>query len=155
MFKPQYLKLSQIKKNRWRLEEDLTFTSNCLTKAEQCLLEEVGASIKISEKDFTIVIPEKTASDLASVPRFLWWFLSPWGIGKAAILHDHTHQACRQYQTSKQYKKEKYLKARALSNKLFLLSMKTLKYKPRAYKIYLAYVTVCMTTKLRDTLGIK
>ena len=36
-----------------------------------------------------IKIPKYFKTDFASVPRFLWGILPPWGIyGKAAILHD-------------------------------------------------------------------
>jgi hypothetical protein len=153
MFDDTYLAVSHILKYRWRLDKDVSFTSNCLTKQEQLLLEEIGANITVEDTGFTIVVKSKTATDLASVPRFLWWFLSPWDIAKAAVLHDHTHQASRNYQNSKQYNKSKYIKARKVSNKLFLCSMKTLKFKPSKYKLYLAYLFVCATTKIKDALG--
>ena len=39
----------------------------------------------------TVVIPAGFMSDGASVPRFLWWFLPPWGDRAtfAALLHDY------------------------------------------------------------------
>jgi hypothetical protein len=153
MFDKDYLSLSHILKNRWRIDKDVSFTSKCLTKQEQLLLEEVGANINVKSNEFTITVKRGTATDLASVPRFLWWFLSPWDIAKAAVLHDHTHQAAQKYKSLKQYNRSKYIRARKVSNKLFLCSMKTLEIKPSTYKIYLAYLFVCATTKIKDILG--
>jgi hypothetical protein len=37
----------------------------------------------------TIIVPDGFKTDFASVPRPLWWWLSPWGKhGNAAVIHD-------------------------------------------------------------------
>lgn len=40
-----------------------------------------------------VVIPEGFTTDGASVPRFLWWYISPIdpGIFRAAVLHDYLY----------------------------------------------------------------
>lgn len=39
--------------------------------------------------DYRIDVPPKFMTDYASTPRFLWWFIKPWGNhGMAAVIHD-------------------------------------------------------------------
>ena len=38
-------------------------------------------------------IPKGFVTDLASVPRFLWMFLAPSEIAKAAVLHDYLYHS--------------------------------------------------------------
>lgn len=41
----------------------------------------------------TIEVPVGFATDFASVPRPLWWWIAPWGRhGRAAIIHDFLYQ---------------------------------------------------------------
>ena len=43
----------------------------------------------ISFRGMTVTIPEGTESDLASIPRFLWWLMAPHELTiEAAIIHD-------------------------------------------------------------------
>lgn len=40
----------------------------------------------------TITVPHGFMTDFASVPRPLWWWLSPWGKhGNAAVIHDYLY----------------------------------------------------------------
>ena len=79
--------------------------------------------------DIDIKIPKYFKTDFASVPRFLWSFLPPWGIyGKATILHDFL------YYSGLFSKKEADL--------LFLEAMKTLEVKK--WKQYIMYYAVRM-----------
>ncbi len=56
------------KSNYWKVLAPLTYTTN---------------------DDINIKIPKDFLTDFATVPRFLWSILPPWGrYGKAAILHD-------------------------------------------------------------------
>lgn len=39
--------------------------------------------------DYRIDVPPRFMTDYASTPRFLWWFVKPWGNhGMAAVIHD-------------------------------------------------------------------
>lgn len=74
--------------------------------------------------DFTV--PAGFVTDLASTPRFLWWWLPPWSTyGPAAIIHDAAYR--RQERT------------RAEADALFLAGMAVLKVPAaRRWVIYLS-----------------
>lgn len=45
---------------------------------------------------FVITVPEGFETDFASVPKFAWWLISPYGKhGKAAVLHDYLYHLGR------------------------------------------------------------
>ena len=47
------------------------------------------------EKDgvrYRIVVPEGYENDLASIPRVLWWWISPFDLGAASVPHDWIYQ---------------------------------------------------------------
>lgn len=60
-----------LQKNYWRVRE-----------AFLCTFQYRGM-------DASVTIPEGYLTDGASVPRYLWWLIPPWGsYGQAAIVHD-------------------------------------------------------------------
>ena len=46
------------------------------------------------ESPYVIRVPAYFQTDFASVPRLLWWLISPTdpGVGKAAVLHDYLYR---------------------------------------------------------------
>lgn len=83
----------------------------------------------ITKSGDTITVPEKFITDLASTPRILWWFLSPWDIARAAVIHDFMY--CRS---------ETY--SRKLADSVFLEAMKHSKPKISKTKRHLAHAAV-------------
>ena len=54
------------------------------------------------DSDIKIVVPEGFRSDFASLPRFLWSIIPPYGKhGKAAFLHDFLYEAVRRQRFSR------------------------------------------------------
>jgi len=50
------------------------------------LVEDFTENTKIG----TITVPKSTITDLASVPRLLWWIIPPFGrYSQAAVIHDY------------------------------------------------------------------
>tara|TARA_Y100001963_G_scaffold7722_1_gene10017 strand:- start:281 stop:754 length:474 start_codon:yes stop_codon:yes gene_type:complete len=127
----------------WELNRSLTFTTDDLTESEIDLLKEVGANIIKSGK---ITCRKGMKTDLASVPRIVWNVIAPWDVARAAVIHDHLYAVLRKY-----YNKDhgmsngweiKWNKARALSDKVFLLGMQAADPKVPSWKIYSAYWSV-------------
>jgi len=68
--------------------------------------------------------------------------IAPWDVARAAVIHDHLYSTLRKYYHSKLMNKSKWRKARALSDKVFLLGMKSADPKVSKFKMYSAYWAV-------------
>ena len=123
----------------WKLEEDLGFREGSLTKDEIELLRGVGANIKDSGM---ITCAKGMRTDLASTPRIVWGLISPWDVARAAIIHDHLYAKLRLYYKTDSMMQSKWKAAKVLSDKIFLLGMKSADPKVPCWKIYPAYWAV-------------
>ena len=133
----------------WKLQDDLAFREASLSKDEIKLLRDVGANIKDSGR---ITCTKGMRTDLASTPRIVWGLISPWDVARAAIIHDHLYASLRKYykdnitvsdsELKKEVSKNNWTKARALSDRIFLLGMKSSDPKVPVWKIYPAYWAV-------------
>ena len=123
----------------WVLNRELSFTTDQFSAADIEVLERVGANITKSGK-FSCLKGMKT--DLASVPRSCWTFIAPWDCARAAVIHDHLYAVLRKYYHSKEMHKPTWTRARALSDKVFLLGMKSAEPKISKFKMYSAYWSV-------------
>ena len=125
----------------WVLEKGLSFITEDLTDAEIDCLKEVGANIATSGR---VTCKKGMVTDLASVPRIVWNVIAPWDVARAAVIHDHLYAVLREYYHSEDMDKEIWTKARALSDKIFLLGMQAAEPKVSKFKIYSAYYSVRM-----------
>ena len=108
--------------NTWVLEKSLSFKTKHLSEPHCDVLIELE-QILIKRGRVTCDAGMKT--DLASVPRIAWAVIAPWDVARAAVIHDHLYSTLRKYYHSKLMNKSKWRKARALSDKVFLLGMKS------------------------------
>ena len=113
----------------WELEKVLSFQTDDLTADEIKCLKIIGANIAETGR---ITCKKGMKTDLASVPRIVWNILAPWDVARAAVIHDHLYATLRNYYNkvvcnmhhgSKSEYKSIWEKARALSDKVFLLGM--------------------------------
>lgn len=83
-----------------------------------------------------VVIPIGFKTDFASVPRFLWSILPPWGrYGKAAVVHDYLYQ----HRTPKSRIQRIFCKERKEADRIFLEAMTVLKVRNwRKFPMYYA-----------------
>jgi hypothetical protein len=133
----------------WELEKSLAFKTDDLSEAEIGLLKDVGVNISSTGR---ITCKKGMKTDLASVPRIIWNFISPWDVARAATIHDHLYATLRRYFTDnvgenknvkdKALNKKIWSKARALSDKVFLLGMRSADPKVPSWKIQSAYSSV-------------
>ena len=125
----------------WVLEKALSFTveGHGISSVDLDILQEIGANVANTGR---VTCKKGMKTDLASVPRICWALLAPWDVARAAVIHDHLYAACRDYKKSEGYKYSTWKKARALSDKIFLLGMKAADPNVPAWKVYPAYWSV-------------
>ena len=133
----------------WELEKSLSFKSDGLSEVEIGLLKDVGVNISSTGR---ITCKKGMKTDLASVPRIIWNFISPWDVARAATIHDHLYATLKRYFTDnvgenknvkdKALNKKIWSKARALSDKVFLLGMRSADPKVPSWKIQSTYSSV-------------
>ena len=125
---------------KWVLGRDLSYTTEDLTSGDVEALKSVGVNI-INK---TVTVPIGFVTDLASVPRAMWWLIAPFDIARAAIIHDLLYKTIRQYRwkigTDKDMEVVKAAKSAA--DKVFLLGMKDAEPKIPGWKTYLSWKAV-------------
>ena len=77
----------------WELNEPLIYNCDFLLKKEMSMLKD--CNIDITPRAILggmIVVPKGYITDLASVPRSIWGFISPFDIARAAVVHDMLYE---------------------------------------------------------------
>ena len=125
---------------KWVLGRDLSYTTDDLTPEDIKALKGVG--VKITKK--TITVPTGFVTDLASVPRAMWWAIAPFDVARAAIIHDLLYKTIRQYRWKKGDAQDSELvaNAKSASDKVFLEGMRDSDPNVPGYKIYLSWKAV-------------
>ena len=132
----------------WKLERTLSFQTDDLTADEIRCLKIIGANIVETGR---ITCKKGMKTDLASVPRIVWNILAPWDVARAAVIHDHLYATLRNYynkvvRNMHHGRKPEYKliweKARALSDKVFLLGMDAAEPSISGWKKKSAYYSV-------------
>ena len=75
---------------KWVLSRLLSYQNKDM---DEDVLKVVGVSVVASR----ISVGKGFVTDLASVPRICWAFISPWDIARAAIIHDLLYKKIRVY----------------------------------------------------------
>ena len=125
---------------KWALGRDLSYTTDDLTQEDVKALKGVG--IKITKN--TITVKTGFVTDLASVPRAMWWAIAPFDVARAAIIHDLLYKTIRQYRWKMKDKEDKDLikQAKVASDKVFLLGMHDAEPSVPGWKKYSAWKAV-------------
>ena len=125
---------------KWALGRDLSYTTDDLTPEDIKALKGVG--IKITKN--TITVKTGFVTDLASVPRAMWWAIAPFDVARAAIIHDLLYKTIRQYRWKMKDKEDKDLikQAKIASDKVFLLGMHDAEPAVPGWKKYSAWKAV-------------
>ena len=130
---------------KWILGRDLSYTTKDLTVEEIKALKGVGVKVKRdTNKTETITVPTGFVTDLASVPRAMWWAIAPFDVARAAIIHDILYKSIRQYRHKMQDKQDNALvkAAKKASDKVFLLAMNDAEPSVPKWKKYSAWKAV-------------
>ena len=130
---------------KWILGRDLSYTTKDLSVEDIKALKGVGVKVKRdTNKTETIKVPTGFVTDLASVPRALWWAIAPFDVARAAIIHDLLYKSIRQYRWKMKDKEDKQLikEAKIASDKVFKLAMEDADPKIAGWKIYSSWKAV-------------
>jgi hypothetical protein len=130
---------------KWILERSLSYQNE---EMEESPLQAVGIKCPASK----ITCTKGFVTDLASVPRAIWWLISPWDIARAAIIHDLLYKRIRQYRLKNEdlddpnieEVQRAYRSAKKASDKVFLMAMKDAEPAVPKWKMYAAYYTVVL-----------
>ena len=69
---------------KWVLGRELSYDCPELTQEEILALKNIGVVMDKTK----ITVPVGFVTDLASVPRAMWWAIAPFDVARAAIIHD-------------------------------------------------------------------
>ena len=128
---------------KWILERALSYQND---EIEESPLQAVGVKCPASK----ITCKKGFVTDLASVPRAIWWLISPWDIARAAIIHDLLYKRIRQYRVKcskslKNYEDPKVIDdAKKAADDVFHMAMKDAEPSVARWKIAAAYYSVRM-----------
>ena len=124
---------------KWILERPLSYQNE---EIDEVALESVGVKCPASK----ITCAKGFVTDLASVPRAIWWLISPWDIARAAIIHDLLYKRIRQYRAKEGIHDEhsNVKAAKKASDNVFLMAMKDADPDIPKWKMYAAYYAVVL-----------
>ena len=147
---PNPLITRMINPDTWMILPEYTMHVYNLSDLDAELLSEIGVNIEKKDEYSIITLPEKQASDLGSIPKFLQWWLDPWDIAEPSIFHDYIHQTANQYFTTSKDKEKLsvYNRARKLSDTLLHDGVKSLN-RVSAYNAQLVYLAVRIQSVIR------
>lgn len=123
----------------WVLDKALSFTPDNMKESDIELLKEVGVNINVKGK---ITCKKGMQTDLASVPRACWAFISPWDVARAAVIHDHIYAALRDYSSKEDHDINKWGLARGLADDVFLMGMNSAEPAVPCWKKFFSYYSV-------------
>lgn len=79
----------------WVLDSALVYEDDYLNDEQISVLKEVG--VKVDARSGKITAPKGLKTDMASVPRFMWWLIAPFDVARAAVIHDVLYSKIRHY----------------------------------------------------------
>jgi hypothetical protein len=129
---------------KWILERALSYQNE---EMEESALQSVGVKCPASR----ITCKKGFVTDLASVPRAIWWLISPWDIARAAIIHDLLYKRIREYRAKEGVLDmnpnaktviNNYTAAKKAADKVFLMAMEDANPSVPNWKIKAAYYAV-------------
>ena len=131
---------------KWILERALSYQND---EMEESPLQ----SVRIKCPASRITCAKGFETDLASVPRAIWWLISPWDIARAAIIHDLLYKRIRQYRAaegsldahpSAETVVNNYTAAKKAADNVFLMAMEDAEPAVPNWKMKAAYYAVVL-----------
>ena len=130
---------------KWILERALSYQN---VDMEESSLQSVGVKCPASK----ITCKKGFVTDLASVPRAIWWLISPWDIARAAIIHDLLYKRIREYRAENEDIDDpnietvvgNYTAAKKAADDVFLMAMEDAQPAVPNWKMKAAYYAVVL-----------
>ena len=122
----------------WVLNGELSYEDDKLTDKQIADLRTVG--LKIKGKGI-VTAPKGLHTDMASVPRFMWWLIAPFDVARAAVIHDVMYAQIRNYRYHDGTDKRAFA-AKKASDLVFKHAMDDAEPPVPGWKKYLCYQAV-------------
>ena len=123
----------------WVLNTKLTYEDDHLTDQQMEDLKAVGAPI--DKRSGKVTAPAKLKTDMASVPKFMWWLIAPFDVARAAIIHDVLYAKIRNFRYHGGSDAEAF-KAKKVADLVFKHAMDDAEPPVSGWKKYLCYQAV-------------
>lgn len=125
---------------KWVLGRELSYDCPELTQEEILALKNIGVVMDKTK----ITVPVGFVTDLASVPRAMWWLIAPFDVARSAIIHDLLYKTIRQYRHNMQDKQDDALvkAAKKASDMVFYHGMNDAEPSVPKWKKYSAWKAV-------------
>ena len=133
---------------KWILGRELSYATEGLDSEDVNALNQIGVNMTKKQIGLElcdqITVNEGFVTDLASVPRLMWWLIAPFDVARAAIIHDLLYKTIRQYRWNNKDSEDDSLvkKAKIAADKVFLLGMRDAEPKIPRWKSYLSWKAV-------------
>jgi len=125
---------------KWVLGRELSYDCPELTQEEILALKNIGVVMDKTK----ITVPVGFVTDLASVPRAMWWLIAPFDVARSAIIHDLLYKTIRQYRHNMKDKQDDALvkAAKKASDMVFYHGMNDAEPSVPKWKKYSAWKAV-------------
>lgn len=117
----------------WRLETPLQYTPDLSRDQIEIIYHHTGNKIDLHTGRITV--PQNFLSDLASIPRIMWWAIAPFDIARPAVIHDFLYRSMRDNNSHNRH-------ARAIADKILLQGIEEMWPKVNTLKKYAVYFAV-------------
>ena len=124
---------------QWVLNTKLVYEDDNLTENEMVALKNVKAPIDM--RSGKVTAPAGLKTDMASVPKFMWWLIAPFDVARAAVIHDVLYSTIRHYRYHGGEDKVAF-KAKKVSDLVFKHAMDDAEPPVPGWKKYLCYQAV-------------
>ena len=124
---------------QWVLDTKLVYEDDNLTENEMVALKNVKAPIDM--RSGKVTAPAGLKTDMASVPKFMWWLIAPFDVARAAVIHDVLYSTIRHYRYHGGEDKVAF-KAKKVSDLVFKHAMDDAEPPVPGWKKYLCYQAV-------------
>ena len=133
---------------KWILGRELSYATEGLDSEDVNALNQIGVNTTKKQIGLElcdqITVKPGLVTDLASVPRLMWWLIASFDVARAAIIHDLLYKTIRQYRWNNKDSEDDSLvkKAKTAADKVFLLGMRDAEPKIPRWKTYLSWKAV-------------
>ena len=133
----------------WVLDRDLVFEIDDIFNRDFNVWKSFGIEInRTDHNSITLTAKKCTHTDLASISRALWTFISPWDVARAAVIHDIMYAAIRAQLRKGKLSNESVIRLRKQADIVFLDGMNAADPDIPTWKINICYYSVRTLGKL-------
>ena len=129
-------------KTRWELHKELWFKSKEICKNHDTW-KKLGVKVgKPTDEYARVYAPKGLDTDLASIPRLVWFIISPWDIARPSVIHDVLYDALRKALKDKTLDEKTIEKLRFSADQVFVEAGQQTEPPVAKWRIKLSYLAI-------------